>query len=103
MHPFSKLVITSNNPLWSTLINLAHMLGTGTPDITSLAGSAQGQPSLLDRATTRLKEAAADVKARFAGAGSDVQPRGSVEFAAYVKAEADKWSALIRQRRIQLD
>jgi SAM-dependent methyltransferase len=33
LHPFSKLVITSNNPLWSTLINLAHMLGTGTPDI----------------------------------------------------------------------
>jgi hypothetical protein len=37
--------------------------GTGTPSISSLAGSAGGQPSLLDRATTRLKEAAADVKA----------------------------------------
>lgn len=33
LHPFSKVVITSNNPLWSTFINLAHMLGTGTPDI----------------------------------------------------------------------
>jgi SAM-dependent methyltransferase len=33
LHPFSKLVITSNNPVWSSFINLAHMLGTGTPDI----------------------------------------------------------------------
>lgn len=33
LHPFSKLILTSNNPLWSTLINLAHLAGTGTPDI----------------------------------------------------------------------
>jgi SAM-dependent methyltransferase len=33
LHPFSKIIITSNNPLWSTLINLAHMVGSGTPDI----------------------------------------------------------------------
>lgn len=44
-----------------------------------------------------------DVKARFASAGADVQPRGPAEFAAYVKAESEKWSALIRQRKIQLD
>jgi hypothetical protein len=37
--------------------------GTGTPDIGSIAGGVQGQPSLLDRATTRLKEAQADVRA----------------------------------------
>lgn len=34
VHPFSKIVVTSNNPLWSLCINLAHLLGTGTPDIT---------------------------------------------------------------------
>ncbi|MCA0243877.1 MAG: tripartite tricarboxylate transporter substrate binding protein [Proteobacteria bacterium] len=44
-----------------------------------------------------------DVKAKFAGAGSEVQPRDAAAFAAHVKAEADKWSALIRQRKIQVD
>jgi ubiquinone/menaquinone biosynthesis C-methylase UbiE len=33
LHAGSKLILTSNNPLWSTLINLAHMAGSGTPDI----------------------------------------------------------------------
>ncbi len=44
-----------------------------------------------------------DVKAKFAAAGSEVQPRDAAAFAAHVKAEADKWSALIRQRKIQVD
>ncbi|MFO1326400.1 MAG: tripartite tricarboxylate transporter substrate binding protein [Rubrivivax sp.] len=60
---------------------------------------------VLERLSTDLRKvlAGADVKARFSGAGSEVQPRPAAEFAAYVKAEAEKWSALIRQRRIQLD
>jgi len=33
LHPFSKLVITSNSPLWSTVISLAHLLPGSTPDI----------------------------------------------------------------------
>jgi SAM-dependent methyltransferase len=33
LHPFSKVVITSNSPLWSTLIGLAHLLPGSTPDI----------------------------------------------------------------------
>lgn len=37
--------------------------GTGTPEVASLAGASGGQPSLLDRATTRLKEAQAAVEA----------------------------------------
>jgi tripartite-type tricarboxylate transporter receptor subunit TctC len=32
-----------------------------------------------------------------------VQPRGPREFADYVKAEADKWGALIKARKLQLD
>jgi tripartite-type tricarboxylate transporter receptor subunit TctC len=44
----------------------------------------------------------ADVKQRFAGAGSDVKPRNAAEFAAFIKAESDKWSGLIRQRKLQL-
>lgn len=37
--------------------------GTGTPSLTDLTSMGQNQPSLLDRATTRFKEAAADVRA----------------------------------------
>lgn len=33
LHPFSKVVITSNSPLWSTAIGLAHLLPGSTPDI----------------------------------------------------------------------
>ena len=60
---------------------------------------------VVERLAAELRKvlASAEVRARFASAGSDVQPRGPAEFAAYVKAEADTWSALIRQRRIQLD
>ena len=36
--------------------------GTGTPAMTDLSSLGQGQPSLLDRASTRLKEAEADVR-----------------------------------------
>lgn len=37
--------------------------GTGTPEVASLATAGGGQPSLLDRATARLKEAQAAVEA----------------------------------------
>ena len=47
--------------------------------------------------------ASADIKAKFATAGAEVQPRGAAEFAAYVKAESERWSALIAQRGIKLD
>jgi len=33
LHPFSRLIVTSNNPVWSMAINLAHALGSGTPDV----------------------------------------------------------------------
>ena len=60
---------------------------------------------LIDRLSAELRKvlATADVKARFAGAGSEVQPRNATEFAAYVKGESERWSALIKQRKLQLD
>lgn len=60
---------------------------------------------VVDRIAAELRKVLAqpDVVAKFAGAGADVNPRGPAEFASYVKAESEKWSALIRQRRIQLD
>lgn len=65
-----------------------------------------GMPGpVVDRLSADLRKvlAAADVKARFASAGSEVQARGPADFSAYVKGEADKWSALIKARKIQLD
>ena len=70
-----------------------------------LVGPAGLPREIVERLSAELRKvlASAEVKARFAGAGSDVQPRGPTEFAAYVKGEAEKWSALIKQRKIQLD
>ena len=70
-----------------------------------LVGPAGLPAPVLERLSAELRKvlAGADVKARFSSAGSEVQPRPAAEFAAFVKAEAGKWSALIRQRRIQLD
>ena len=68
-----------------------------------------GPPGLprevMDRLSAALRKvlANADVKSQFAAAGADVQPRGPQEFAAYVKAEAERWSGLISQRGIKLD
>lgn len=60
---------------------------------------------VIDRLSTELRKllATADVKARFAGAGSEVQPRNAAEFTAYVKGESERWSALIKSRKLQLD
>lgn len=60
---------------------------------------------VIDRLSSELRKllATADVKARFAGAGSEVQPRPAAEFAAYVKGESERWSALIKARKLQLD
>ena len=70
-----------------------------------LVGPAGLPAPVVERLSAELRKvlAGADVKARFSGAGSEVQPRPAAEFGAYVKAEAEKWSTLIRQRKIQLD
>ena len=60
---------------------------------------------VVERLSAELRKllATADVKARFAAAGSEVQARNASEFAAYVKGESERWSALIKQRKLQLD
>jgi len=70
-----------------------------------IVGPAGLPAAVVERLSSGLLKvlATADVKARFAEAGSDVQPRGPREFAAYVKREAERWSALIAQRNIKLD
>ncbi len=70
-----------------------------------LVGPAGLPRDVVDRLSAELRKALAspELKARFAAAGSEVQARGSQEFAAYVKGEAERWSALIAQRGIKLD
>lgn len=70
-----------------------------------LVGPAGMPKDVVERLSSELRKvlASPDVKAKFAGAGSEVQPRNAQEFAAYIKAESDKWSGLIRQRNIKLD
>jgi tripartite-type tricarboxylate transporter receptor subunit TctC len=60
---------------------------------------------VVDRLSTELRKllSTADVKARFAGAGSEVHARDATDFAAYVKGESERWAALIKQRKLQLD
>jgi tripartite-type tricarboxylate transporter receptor subunit TctC len=44
----------------------------------------------------------ADVKAKFAGAGAKVRSAGPNEFAAFVKADSERWAILIKERKLQL-
>jgi tripartite-type tricarboxylate transporter receptor subunit TctC len=70
-----------------------------------LVGPSGLPKEVVDRLSSELRKvlANADVKAKFAGAGSEVQPRSATEFAAYVKGEAERWSALIAKRGVKLD
>lgn len=70
-----------------------------------LVGPAGLPRAVVERLAAELQKVLAqpEVQARFAGAGAEVQPRGPAAFAAYVKAEAERWSALIAQRGIKLD
>jgi hypothetical protein len=43
------------------------------------------------------------VKAKFAGAGAEVHSQGPAGFAAFVKADNEKWAKLIRERKLELD
>ena len=70
-----------------------------------LVGPAGLPREVVERLAAELRKvlASADVKAKFAAAGSEVQPRNAPEFAAYVRGEAERWSTLIAKRNIKLD
>ena len=70
-----------------------------------LVGPAGMPKDVVDRLSAELRKvlAQADIKSKFAAAGSEVQPRNATEFAAYVRAEAERWSGLIAKRGIKLD
>ena len=70
-----------------------------------LVGPAGMPREVVERLSGELRKvlANADIKAKFAAAGAEVNARGAQEFAAYVKAESERWAALIAKRGIKLD
>ena len=70
-----------------------------------LVGPAGLPREVVERLSAELRKVLgnAEIKTRFLEAGAEVQPRGPQEFAAYVKAEAERWSALIARRGLKLD
>ena len=70
-----------------------------------LVGPAGMPKDVVDKLSGELAKALAqpDIKAKFAAAGAEVHSLGPAEFAAFVKADNEKWSKLIRERKLQLD
>jgi len=70
-----------------------------------LVGPAGMPKEVVDRLSGELSKALAQpaIRAKFAAAGAEVHSLGPTEFAAFVKADNEKWSKLIRERKLQLD
>ncbi len=83
-------------------------LGLGAMETVGFQGLV-GPPGLprevVERLAAALAQAVAhpEVKAKFAAAGSEAHFLPPAEFAAFVKAENEKWPRVIRERRLQLD
>ena len=70
-----------------------------------LVGPAGLPREVVDKIAGELARVLAqpELKAKFATAGSETHYQGPAEFAAFVKADNEKWSRLIRERKLQLD
>ncbi len=70
-----------------------------------LVGPANMPKEVVERLSNELAKALAapEIKAKFVVTGAEVHSSNSVEFAAFVKSENEKWAKLIRQRKLQLD
>jgi tripartite-type tricarboxylate transporter receptor subunit TctC len=70
-----------------------------------LVGPAGMPREVVERLAGELAKVLAqpDVKAKFAGAGAEVHSQGPAEFAAFVKADNEKWAKLVKERKLQLD
>jgi tripartite-type tricarboxylate transporter receptor subunit TctC len=83
-------------------------LGLGameTVGFQGLVGPAGMPREVVDRIAGELAKVLAqpEIKAKFAGAGAEVHSQGPAEFAAFVKADNEKWAKLVRERKLQLD
>ena len=81
---------------------LAAMEATGFQGLVGPAGLPR---EVVERLSVELRKVLAqpEVQSKFAAAGAEVQPRPAAEFAAYVRAESERWSGLIARRGIKLD
>jgi tripartite-type tricarboxylate transporter receptor subunit TctC len=79
--------------------------GLETVGFQGLVGPAGMPREVVDRLATELAKVLAqpELKAKFAASGSDVHYQGPAEFAAFVKADNEKWAKLVRERKLQLD
>ena len=70
-----------------------------------LVGPAGMPREVVERIAAELAKVLAqpDVKAKFLGAGAEVHALPPAEFAAFVKADNEKWAKLIRERKLELD
>ena len=70
-----------------------------------LVGPAGMPREVVDRLAAGLAKVLAvpEVQAKFAAAGAEVHYQGPEAFAAFVRADNEKWAKLIRDRKIQLD
>ncbi len=83
-------------------------LGLGAMQASGFQGlvGPPGMPrDVVDRLASELARVLAqpEIKTRFANAGAEVVSLGPEEFAAFVKADSEKWSRLIRERKLQLE
>lgn len=83
-------------------------LGLGAMESVGFQGlvAPAGLPkAVTDKLAAELAKVLAqpELKAKFASAGAEVHPLGTAEFAAFVKADNEKWARLIRERKLQLD
>ncbi|RYX93200.1 MAG: tripartite tricarboxylate transporter substrate binding protein [Comamonadaceae bacterium] len=79
--------------------------GMETVGFQGLVGPAGMPKEVVDRLSAELAKVVAqpDIKSKFAASGAEVHSLGSAEFAAFVKADNEKWQKLIRERKLQLD
>lgn len=70
-----------------------------------LVGPAGLPKDVVDKLSTELAKvlAQAETRAKFASVGAEVHYLDSASFASFVRGENEKWSKLIRERKLQLD
>ncbi|PZQ01543.1 MAG: tripartite tricarboxylate transporter substrate binding protein [Variovorax paradoxus] len=81
------------------------LAGVQSVGFQGLVGPAGMPREVVDRLAAGLAKVLAvpEVQAKFAAAGAEVHYQGPEAFAAFVRADNEKWAKLIRDRKIQLD
>jgi tripartite-type tricarboxylate transporter receptor subunit TctC len=72
---------------------------------TGIFGPAGMPPAVVDRLHAALRKALAvdSVREKYRSMGVEIMDLGQAEFAAYVKADFEKWRAVARERNIVVE